>query len=220
MAVIWRTKYGDKYVNPGNAPPSGTEIEQAKQYDKFLEEKLGAIKSELIKRGFFNMKTDIKKWYILGQELQFLEELPLRKSCDPDMTMTWRALYDIMPDLSPTGKLPTEKERAEGARNHYLMCYRLAKFDSLEAIEKSGITWREFNDIYMSFGPAQWKDRKRLLEWIGLKTKNGKEKTRAALQAIRRVSGMKSVHKTDTTILSKEELFKILDAEMNKDRGS
>jgi len=214
LAVIWKTKYGNRYVNPGNAPLSEADINRAKEYDEFLRQKMKDIKVTLKMRGFFAMKGGIKKWYLLGEQLQFLDDAPLRKICDPDMDLTWRALYDIAPELSPTGKLPREKERAEGARNHYLMCYRLARFDSLDAFEKSGINWQKFNDVCMSFGPTQMKDRKRLLEWLGIGEK--KANFRLALQAIRQMSGIKSIHKTDTTLLSKEELFKALDIKFDE----
>ena len=159
--------------------------------------KMNNVKGKLKKNDFFSIEAGIEKWYLLGVELQFLEELKLRRKCDPDMLLTWRALYDIAPEFSPTGKQPTDKERAEGIRNHYLMCYRLAKFDTLEGLKKNGVNWRKFNDIYMSFGPAQWKDRKRLLEWVSMKDNKGSDetKTRLALQAIRRVSGSKSTRK-------------------------
>jgi hypothetical protein len=218
MVVIWKGKFGNTYVTPGNRLPSSQEMKLAEEYDIALRNKMAEIKERLEEKGFFKMKSGMKKWRMLGEELSFLDELQIRKDCDPDLENTWRAFYDIAPELSPTGKMPSEKERAEGRRNHFLICYYLAKVD-WPTLGK--INWRMFNDIYMSLTTSAMRsDINRLLEWIiSRSTEKGKvngKKIRKVLEAVRHISGEKSRGSIDTRFLERKELFDILDKELEE----
>lgn len=214
MAVVWRTKSGTKrYVTPSNRPPRNMDVELAKKYDKEMKTQLQKLEEILREKGFFEMRPRIKKWYMLGKGLQFLEKSELREKCDPDFENTWRALYDHVPNLAPTARIPKTRIRAEGKRNHFYICYRLAK---LPWEQVKNFTWRMWNDIYMSFSDEMWRDGPRLLKWI-LSTsvsKSGKvdnTKERWALIAVRRTLGPNIPIRKDSTVLSQEELFGILD---------
>lgn len=216
MAVIWKTKKGYKiYVTPSGAPPTSEEIELAKEYEKKLQEKINEIIVSLRKRGFFNMQNKMKKWYMLGKELQFLDSTELRIKCDPNFKNTWRALYDLAPRLAPTENIPTDEERATGWRNHFYVSYRLAK---LPWALVQNIPWGNWTDINAAFSPEMWEDGRRLLEWVVSRASTEKginrKKLRKALKALRGVAGQRAKVARDTTVLSKEELYKLLDQKL------
>lgn len=217
MAVIWRNKSGSKrYITPSNRPPRNVDVELAKKYDQELKIELKKLKSALSKKGFFEMQPGIERWYLLGEGLQFLENSELRKKCDPDFENTWRALYDHVPNLAPKSCIPKNKERAQGKRNHFYVCYRLAKFPWDEV---KHLTWRMWNDIYMSFSNEMWKDGPRLLKWIlaksiGYSSKVDNTKMRRALIVARRTLGRRVAVGKDSTVLSQTELFSLLDNEL------
>lgn len=217
-AVIWTERDEKRYVTPGGWPPTAEDIRLAEDYEKMLKNTFEQIIERLTEKGFFDMKPSLKKWFLLGKELQFLDDSDLRKKCDPDFEHTWRALYDLATDLAPTANIPANGERAEGRRNHFYMCYRLAKlpWNTLKSLN-----WRMWNDICMSFSPDMWKDHARLLGWLIDKSLAGSEKIdgkklRHALIAIRHVAGEKASVKRNTNLLSRRELNKVLDEELKK----
>lgn len=208
MAVIWKTSKGYRvYVTPTGASPSSEEIELAEEYEKRLQEKIKKITISLKKKGFFEIKNKMKKWYMLGKELHFLDDMPLRIKCDPDLKNTFRAFYDLAINLAPTKDLPTDKERLFGDRNHFYVAYQLAKFPWKLV---KNVPWGNWTDINAAFSPINWRDRERLLSWVLEKSQKkniiNREKLREALMALRAVIG-----KRDTLVLSNEELYKLLD---------
>jgi len=216
--VIWREKGGYKlYVTPSGEPPTREDIELAKKYDEKLRKNIEKLTRLLQKKGFFEMKNKMKKWYMLGKGLQFLDKIELRLKCDPNRENTWRALYDIAPHLAPKRTMPTDKERAIGKRNHFYVCYLLGKME-WEKIKH--LTWANWNEIYMSFTPKMWNDADRLLEWIMARASTSKglprNRLRVVLKALRRAIGERSKISRDTTLLSTNELYKLLDEELKK----
>ena len=208
MAVIWRDKKGYKiFITPEGRRLMSGDVELAKQYDEELQKKIKKINSSLKTKGFFEMKGGIKKWYMLGKELHFLDNMPLRIKCDPDLKNTFRVFYDLAIDWAPKRDLPTDKERLTGDRNLFYVSYQLAKFP-WELVKN--IPWGNWTDIHAAFHPIKWIDRERLLLWVLNKSeennKINRKKLRRALMALRAVVG-----KRDTTVLSKEELYKLLD---------
>jgi hypothetical protein len=218
MVVIWRAKDHTKIFKGAEGRViTEEEIRLAEEYDAELKKKIEEITQALEKKGFFRERNALKKWHMLGQELQFLDNFELRKKCDPEMKFTWRALFDISPHLAPSRKLPRDRERLEGRRNHFYMCYILGKFN-LEKV--SQLTWSQWNDIFMSFSPEMWRDGERLLEWlISRSRKNGKlsrEKLRKALKALRSVCGERATKPVYTQVLPTEELYELLDKSLSK----
>ena len=198
-----------KYIKGrGAAPLSYEERKISDSYSEELKTKISDIKAKLKKEGFFEMKNDLKKWLLLGRELQFLKESELRKVADPDLLYTWQALYVYAPELAPKPDIPTEEGRAIGKRNHFLICYRLAQLD--QATFNKLTSWRDFNDIYMSFTTLAWEDADRLIDWILFKSSEGGN-FRKELVAVRATVGKRSKHKLYTKLLSREELFSKLD---------
>lgn len=213
--MIIRTKSGQKiYSSSSGEPPSMEEIKIAKQYDEELQKKIKKITSSLKARGFFEIRAGMKKWYVLGKELHFLDKMPLRIKCDPDLKNTFRALYDLAIHLAPREELPTDKERLIGDRNHFYVCYQLAKFPW--GLVKN-IPWGNWQDTHAAFHPTGWKDRERLLSWVLSKSEkaHNRKKLRKALMALRAVVGKTAEVERDTTVLSKEELYKLLDQKLN-----
>lgn len=217
MAVIWKKGAFKVYATPNSQPPTNEDIELAKEYDKELKEKIDEITVSLKKKGFFDTQNKMKKWHMLGEELQFLDNLEIRQKCDPNLENTWKALYDIAPHLAPSKSIPTDKERVFGKRNHFYRCYLLGKIPWNQIKD---IAWANWDDIYMSLSPYMWKDSERLLEWVMTRasTKKGvtRSRLRKVLKALRRVIGQKGKVEMDTTVLSKKELYKLLDQELEK----
>lgn len=216
MAVIWASKGEKRYVTQGGWPPTTEDMRLADEYDDVLKNEFKVIRNRLADKDFFCTKSGLKKWFLLGKELQFLHTLELRKKCDPEFNLTWRALYDVVPDLAPTSQIPSDKERAEGKRNHFQMCYRLAKLPWKKLTQ---LNWRMWNDICMSFTPDMWEDSERLLEWLITRSQKNSEKVdnrklRIALIALRNTAGEKAAVKRNTKLLSKENLRQLLDDEL------
>ena len=221
VAVIWRKKGGFKvFITPHGEPPTNEDIELAKEYDKELQKKIGQITRRLRKKSFFRISNKMKRWHMLGKELQFLDDMDLRLRCDPNMENTWRALYDLAPHLAPTEQVPTDKQRVEGSRNHFYICYLLGKM-KWDDIKKW--KWAHWNDMYMALSSLRkrmWKDDERLFEWVITRAcRKGpirRKELRTVLRALRRAIGRKADMEMDTTVLSKEELYSILDAHLEK----
>lgn len=190
------------------------EIDLAEKYDEELKNEIKEITSSLKSKGFFEIKATMKKWYMLGRKLQFLDKMPLRTKCDPDLKNTFRVFYDLALILAPRKDFPTDKERLEGDRNHFYVCYKLAKY-SWELVKD--IPWGNWQDIHAAFSPTKGVDRKRLLSWVLSKSEkaNNREKLRKALKTFRAVVGQTAEIERDTTVLSKEELYKLLDQKLN-----
>lgn len=212
MAVIWRKKSGFKvYVTPSGQPPTQEEIELAKEYDKELQERVHEVTLSLREKGFFEMQHKMKKWHMLGKELQFLDNMDLRSKCDPHMENTWKAFYDLAPHLAPTKRVPTDKQRVVGRRNHFYVCYLLGKMPWNQV---KNLTWANWNDIYMAFSLDMWKDGSRLLKWVIDKSSIGgkitRRRLRLALKGLRRAVGQRAKIPKDTTVLSNGELTELL----------
>ena len=219
MAIVWRTSDGEKiYKAPSGWSSIGKRPrELADEFDRILSRKMKTLTKQLRKEGYFKMKPGLSKYYNLGKSLQFIEDLRLRRKCDPDLENIWRALYDYAPRLAQR-KIPKSEERSVGKRNFFLMCYRLGQLAEI-TVEKLG-TWTNYEDIYMAFAgsPHLWKDWGRLLNWILAKSEeNGRidrNKLRQTLRAFRKVLGKKSKMKRDTTVLSEAELTRLLDSSL------
>ena len=217
MAVIWRDKKGYKiFITPEGGRLTSEDVELAKQYDEVLQTKIKKITSSLKAQGFFELKDKMKKWYMLGKKLHFLDEMPLRIKCDPDLNNTFRVFYDLAINWAPKQDLPTDKERLTGDRNLFYVAYQLAKFP-WELVKN--IPWGNWTDIHAAFHPTKWIDRERLLSWVLSKSKENnkinRKKLRKALMALRSVVGKTAEVERDTTVLFDGELYKLLDQKFN-----
>lgn len=219
LAVIWKTSQGEKiYKTPSGWPLTKKAREMADEFDTILTRKMKKVIKQLHKEKYFKMKPGLPKYYLLGKSLQFVKNLKLRSKCDPDLENIWRAFYDYAHKLAPR-KLPSSLERTVGKRNFFLMCYRLGQLPE-ETVEKMG-NWSNWGDIYMVFAgnPQLWKDWERLLDWVLIKSEdNGRidrARLRQTLRILRKVLGKKSEVKRDTTVLTDNELYKLLDSTAN-----
>lgn len=217
MAVIWEDDDVIQYITPGGWPPSKEDIDLARQYDTILRAHFNDIEKKFKASNFFSMKNGLSKWYLLGTELQFLDTLEIVSKCDPDLENTWRHLYDIVPELTPTGKLPGSKRRAFGVRNHFYIAYRVAKIPWAEAKKLRWSSWRE---ILMSFTPEMWSDYQRLINWLIYKIDsidgNETEIMLQAVKAMRHISGKYAVIRRHPNYLQDDQLTNLLDEEYEK----
>ncbi len=216
MAVIWRTKENEKiYVTPSGWPLTKQAHKLADDLDNILISKIENLKNELKQEGYFDIKNDLEKYYLLGKKLHFLDDIELLSKCDPDRENIWRALYDYVPDLAPN-ILPKEKARTTGKRNFFLCCYKLGKLNK-KTRNRIG-SWSNWQEVYLVFSgnPRLWEDWERLLEWILSRTeKKGamtKSNIRDILTILRKSIGKRAKIKRDTTVLTIDELYKLLDA--------
>jgi len=211
MAVVWKTEQGArKYVTPNGLPPTKEDVELADRYEKELQQKIELITTALTREKFFETKNKMRKWYLLGKKLHFVDKMPLRLKCDPFLENTWRAFYDAALHLTPTGKIPVDKNQFIGTRNHFYVCYLLGKYDWKEI---KTLDWSAWLDIYRSFSPDMWKD-KRILQWlINQSTVNGKvnvRRLRKVLKVVRSLFGRRVKNSTVSSVLSDEEFFSML----------
>ena len=220
MAVIWRTPEGEKiYVTPTGWPLTKKAHQLADEFDAILIKKMKESRELLKRMGYFEMKNKLQKHHLLGETLQFLDDLELLPKCDPDHENIWRALYDYAPDLAPK-KIPTDEARIAGKRNFFLNSYRLGQL-SLDTLNQIG-TWSNWNDIYMVFAsnPKLWDDWERLLNWILMKSKktNKIERStlRETLKIFRKILGKRTKVKRDTTVLTDSELLELLESKISK----
>jgi len=91
---------------------------------------------------------------------------------------------------------------------------------NVSRMKNINLTISSIDDIYMSLSPYMWKDSERLLEWVTTRasTKKGvtRSRLRKVLKALRMVIGQKGKVEMDTTVLSKKELYNLLDQELKK----
>ncbi|MFX0199994.1 MAG: hypothetical protein ACFFCW_28065 [Candidatus Hodarchaeota archaeon] len=218
MAIVWKTSKGEKlYVTPSGWPLTKEARLLADKFDQELRKEIDLTRAKLKKQGYFKLKPGLEKYYLLGKELQRINNLGLLSKCDPDRENLWRALYDYAPDFAPQ-KLPTSEERAVGKRNFFLIAYRLGKV-STKTLKKIQ-TWGNWHDIYMSFvGHSKlWEDWERLLKWILVKSvikgKVDRTKLRKTLKIMRKVIGKRAKPPRDTTVLTTHELYELLNSQL------
>jgi len=212
MAIAIETKKGFKtYITIDGHPPTRQDIKRADRYERQLKQKMMQVTTKLEMRGFFREANDLKKWYDLGRQLQFLKEMPMRKRCDPTFTYTWQILYNIAPQLTPTGRGPKTQEYVTGRKNHFYLCYLLAQTPWKQVYQLNWSTWTE---IYLALTPEVRQDR-RVVEWIIQKIivdgKPNRQRLRRTLKAVRKIAGQKSKPLKDTTVFTDKELIILLE---------
>lgn len=226
MAVIFREKKiieGKEYIvkvyktNPGKLIAQKEKI-KAENLDDFLSSRMKEIKYEIENSGLLKLKGKkgkvLRLWYEVGKRLEFIEDTSLIHADERDFV--WRAIYDHAGELAP-GPL-SERAKSQPERSHFSYCYKISKFP-WEFVESAGnwASWSEF------FDRKETKNDPRIIEWIGEKAKesdvSGK---RNWLRSITKLIHDEFVGK-DTSIFSKEELFRNLDEilkRMNKQQNN
>lgn len=214
MAVIIREKkkIGEKeYIvevfktKPGRLVTLD-EKNKAEKLDEFLAQKMNEIKRETKNNSFLKLKGKkgkvLRLWYEVGKRLEFIMDTSIVMA--EDREFIWRALYDHAGELAP-GPL-TKRVLRDPETSHFSYCYYISRFP-WEFVEMAGdwTSWSEF------FDRKETKNDRRIIEWIGLKVKEGNIKSRQ--NWLRPLT--KAIHKEfknkDTTVFSEKELHERLD---------
>lgn len=219
MAVIIREKKiieGKEYVvkvyktYPGKLITQKEKV-KAEKLDDFLSSRMKEINHEIENSGLLKSKGRkgkvLRLWYEVGTRLEFIEDTSLIHADERDFV--WRAIYDHVGKLAP-GPL-SERAKSQPERSHFSYCYKISKFP-LEFVESAGdwTSWSEF------FDRKETKNDPRIIGWIGERAKErdirGKQNW---LRPITKLIHSEFAEK-DTSVFSKEELFKNLDEILKK----
>ncbi|OIO49988.1 MAG: hypothetical protein AUJ39_00010 [Parcubacteria group bacterium CG1_02_42_13] len=177
---------------------------QAERLDEFLSKTLAEIRKEAGQKKLLKLKGKsgaLDLWYFIGKKLQFVDDPKLIPP--EDKKYVWRALWDHAGELAP-GEM---NSRSGTHRDHFLYCYRIAKFDKGD-VERGG-NWRAWVEFLDS--PKIHSDE-RILDWIGakMKTINKKNWVRILNRNVRQVLKDK-----DTSFYTKGELYALLEKVWN-----
>jgi hypothetical protein len=117
---------------------------KALELDRYIRLFFSRLITESKRNGLFQLKNKagvIELWYFVGKKLDFIDDPELVHPSDKKFI--WRALWQHAADLAP-GEM---KSRAGTIRDHFLYCYRLAKYER-EFVLSSGTwsNWQEFFD--------------------------------------------------------------------------
>ena len=223
MAIIIREKKiieGEEYkvevykIRPGRLV-TNEEKKKAERFDQYLKDKIKEIEKEMKDKKLLLLKGKKgevhKLWYEVGKSLEFVMDTSLVSADEREYV--WRAIYDHVRELH-NREIP-ERVKRDPSTSHFSYCYKLSRFPwNFVAMVGDWTSWSEF------FDRRETKNDPRIIEWLGKKAKknniSGRQNwLRPLTKAIHR--GFK---KRDTTIFSRDELYKRLDNiffEMKKD---
>lgn len=158
-------------------PVSNEMKDHAGQLDCFLAKKMREITDEMRERGLLELRGKpgvLPLWYAVGERLAFVDDLSIVPAEDRgEDRYIWEALWYHARNLAPG----EEKKNAGTDRDHWRMCYRLAKQGSLKWVRAVG-TWRDWYEFLES--PFVNADP-RMLAWIGEKMKAARKRVLRSL---------------------------------------
>jgi len=201
--VIDGTEYHSLKVFKSDKFPITKQDEQkALALDDYIERLFGALIEETQKNNLLRLKNKpgvIELWYHVGKYLQFVDNSNLVNPSD--RKYIWRAIWYHAGLLAP-GEM---KARAGTQRDHFLYCYRLAKYD-FDLVKTAG-NWRAWMDFFDS--PIVSNDH--VLMWFEkniphFKALNKRNWLREFLKNVRN-----RFHDIDMTFLSVKEIQDELD---------
>ena len=212
MTVIIRkttTFGGKKYhgvkVYRSVRPVSNEMRTQAAELDRFLAKKMHEIAEELRKSGLLELKGRsgvLPLWYAVGKRLTFVDDSNVVPAEDrAEDRYIWEALWYHARDLAPG----EEKKSAGTDRDHWRMCYRLAKQGLLEWVQAVG-TWRDWVELLES--PFVNADQ-RILDWIAEKMRVAPKRI---LRSLTRVLRNRFKNRETRDLLTDDELRDELEA--------
>lgn len=173
---------------------------QAERLDEFLYKQLAAAEKEVKNKGLLEFKGRdgaLELWYFVGTKLQFIDDPEI--ILPEDKKYIWRAIWDHTNELAP-GEMNT---RSGTNRDHFLYCYRIAKFDW--HLVRRGGNWRAWVELLDS---PKINNDERILDWVGMKMSqvNKKNWIRILNRKLRQ-----TLKNKDTSFLKKEELHELLE---------
>lgn len=148
-------------------PVSNEMKSQAEALDRFLAKKMRDIRNEMRENGLLDLKGKpgvLPLWHAVGLQLALVDDASSVSPEDrAEDRYIWEALWHHAGDLAPG----EERKSAGTDRDHWRMCYRLAKQGPLDWVHAVG-TWRDWVELLES--PFVNADP-RILDWIGTKMK-------------------------------------------------
>lgn len=153
MAIIIReTKILDgksfdniKVYKSDKLPITIEEEKAADNLDFYLSQLFENLNIEIKNNGLLKLRGNkgvIDLWYFVGEKLQFIDNENIVKPIDKKYI--WKAIWYYAKEISPG----EAKTRAGTARDHFLYCYKIAKYDKDFVI--SAGTWRDWMDFFDS----------------------------------------------------------------------
>lgn len=119
--------------------------DQALRLDEYLSDFFDDLRKEVRNKNLLQLKGKsgvLELWYYVGRRLSFVDDTTIVHPADKKYI--WRAIWHHANDLVP-GESGT---RAGTGRDHFLYCYRLAKFD--KDFVMNGGNWRNWQDFFDS----------------------------------------------------------------------
>jgi len=192
-------------VRPGRLV-TDDEKKRAEELDSYLSRKINDVENELRAKELLQLKGRkgkvLKLWYEVGCRLEFVMDTSIVPA--EEREYVWRAIYDHAIELTP-GPI-SERVKRDPENSHFSYCYRLSRFP-WSFVEMAGdwTSWSEFFDRKVT------KNDTRIIEWLGRKVNEDKVIGRQNWLRPLTKAIHKEFDKKDTTVFSKEELYKILD---------
>lgn len=183
-------------------PPTQKDIERANELDGFLESRMTQIRDILDDNGLLKSRQgDLARWHALGKHIgSFIDNPEIVPTEDRAQDRyIWVAVGQHAPDDLHPGKSSGNSKNTGTHRDHFRLCYLLAKLQpDFDKAEQQG-TWRDWVTLLESKFIVQ---DVRILKWVREKIDaNPGVKLRPLSKALRQE--LKDVH---SEVLSDEEL--------------
>lgn len=206
FAIIVR-KYADgsaETLRSTKHPPTAELHTQARELDRYLHTRVYKIESSLAAKGLVAKEIhhaepqagNVEVWYALGRELR---EICTKLGIDNQRERRW--LWEAIQNLHASARIK-RVERRRG-RNHFEYCFRLAGFPKPVAAK---LNWGEW--VYF-FDSLTVREEPRADEWLARKAKGMNIDRRLFRRFTQNLN--RRIRKLDTTVLRREELFRIYD---------
>jgi hypothetical protein len=178
---------------------------QAGQLDCFLAKRMRETTDEMRERGLLELRGKrgvLPLWYAVGERLAFVDDLSIVPAEDRgEDRYIWEALWYHARNLAPG----EEKKNAGTDRDHWRMCYRLARQGPLEWVQAVG-TWRDW--VLFLESPSVNADS-RILNWVGEKMKTAPKRV---LRSLTRAVRHRFKNRETRDVLTDDELRDELEA--------
>ena len=134
----------------GSGKPTSDEIKRAEELDIFLAHRMIAISKELEGKGLLDKKQgNIERWYWTGKHISLFVDDP--KIVAPEIKQQDYYIWIAIEQNTPTKLQPNQESKMRHntftKRNHYRLCYLVAKFSEETVMSH---TWREWVEILES----------------------------------------------------------------------
>lgn len=204
MAILIKKNNKNVFVS-GTGVITNAEKQQAENLNSELKKSISYLETGFIRKGLLTeegvKKDALQIWYEIGNVLnEKIDKYKIRGSVDEPYF--WQSIYDYI--SKKIQKNPPPKRSSEWKRNHFRLCAKMAERQWSEV--KTVGPWSIWRDV---FDNAKLLEDDRVFDWVIKainKSKLGHKELRPFIHATRR-----QLNKTDTSVLTTEELYKKLD---------